>query len=172
MSDIKVQKVAKAEDRAAEVFRKVDEMSARIQQRAYELFAGRSFADGHDLEDWFIAEREICWPASELSEQEKSYVLNVALPGFHADQVTLTATPHEIIVHANAKTERREEGGKKEGQKLLWSQFQSNDVYRRVELAQPIDVSKVTGTLMNGMLKVVAEKSNKAAVKLPVAAAA
>jgi hypothetical protein len=52
MADIKVQKVEKAEDRALPVFQQVDEILGRIQRRAFELFEGRGFADGHDLEDW------------------------------------------------------------------------------------------------------------------------
>ena len=44
-------------------------MLGRIQQRAFELFAGRGFASGHDVEDWVSAERELCWPATELAER-------------------------------------------------------------------------------------------------------
>src|ERR1019366_4232031 len=123
MADIKVQKVEKAEDRALPIFQQVDEMLGRMQQRAYELFAGRSFAHGYDVEDWLAAERE-------------------------------------LIVHASAKTERREEPAKKEP-KVLWSEFRSNDVYRRIELSEPIDVAKVSATLSQGLLKIVAEKAVK-----------
>lgn len=173
MAEVKVQKVEKAEDRGLQIFQQVDEMLQSVQRRAYELFAGRGFENGHDLEDWITAERELCWPATELSEQEKNYVLSVALPGFGADQVSVTATPHEVIVHASARTERREESDKnKEGAKVLWSEFRSNDVYRRIELAVPIDVSKVSASLNNGLLKVVAEKATKAVVRLPIAEAA
>ena len=173
MADIKVQKVDKVEDRRLQVFQQVDEMLARVQRRAYELFAGRGFADGRDLEDWITAEREVCWPAIELSEQDRNYVLSVALPGFTAEQVSVTVTPREVIVHGNAKTERREETDKKkDGATVLWSEFRSNDVYRRVELSEPIDVSKVSATLTNGMLKIVAEKATKAVARIPVAAAA
>jgi HSP20 family molecular chaperone IbpA len=173
MADIKVQKVEKPEDRKLQVFQQVDEMLARIQRRAYELFSNRGFTDGHHLEDWITAEHELCWPATELAEQDGNYELSVGLPGFAADQVSVTATPRELIVHANAKTQRREETDKaKDGPKVLWSEFQSNDVYRRVELAEPIDVSKVTATLTNGLLKIQAEKASKAVARIPVAAAA
>src|ERR1017187_1834092 len=98
MADIKVQKVEKPEERALPIFQQVDEMLGRIQQRAYELFAGRSFAHGDDVEDWLAAERELCWPATELAEREKDYVVSGALPGFEPAQASVPATPREPIV--------------------------------------------------------------------------
>jgi HSP20 family protein len=172
MADIKVQKVEKADERALPVFRQIDELFARVQRRAFELFAGRGFEDGHDLEDWITAERELCWPATELTEQDKAYVLSVALPGFEPGQIAVTATPRELIVHASTRTERREEPDKKKEGKVLWSEFRSNDVYRRIELAEPIEVSKVSASLSNGLLTIVAEKATKAVARIPVAAAA
>jgi HSP20 family molecular chaperone IbpA len=169
MADIEVQKVEKLEDRALPIFQQVDEMLGRIQQRAYELFAARSFAHGYDVEDWLAAERELCWPATELAEREKDYVVSVALPGFEPGQVSVTATPRELIVHA--KTERREEPARKEP-KVHWSEFRSNDVYRRIELSEPIDVAKVSATLSQGLLKIVAEKAVKKVGSVPVTAAA
>ena len=41
---------------------------------------------------------------------------SVALPGFEPGQVSVTATPRELIVHASAKTERREEPAKERAQ--------------------------------------------------------
>jgi HSP20 family molecular chaperone IbpA len=171
MSEVKVQKVEKAEDRGLPVFRQFDEILDRIQRRAFELFADRGFAIGHDLEDWITAEREVCWPAAELAERESKYVLSVALPGFESGQISVTATPRELIVHASAKTERREEKPK-DGSKVLWSEFRSNDVYRRVELSEAIDVERVSASLTNGLLKVVADKAARKVANIPVAAAA
>lgn len=36
-----------------------DELRARVERRAYELAEQRSFAAGHELEDWLRAESEI-----------------------------------------------------------------------------------------------------------------
>jgi len=38
--------------------------SERIAQRAYERYEARGREDGHDLEDWFEAEREFEQPSS------------------------------------------------------------------------------------------------------------
>ena len=41
---------------------KMTEWSNRIAKRAYELFAGSGFTNGHDLDDWFKAEQELLKP--------------------------------------------------------------------------------------------------------------
>jgi hypothetical protein len=35
------------------------DLRARISERAFELYVQRGFQDGHDLEDWLEAERQI-----------------------------------------------------------------------------------------------------------------
>jgi len=35
------------------------DLEKKIRQRAYELYLARGQGDGHDLEDWFLAEEEI-----------------------------------------------------------------------------------------------------------------
>lgn len=42
--------------------------TAEIEKRAYELYLERGSADGHSLEDWLAAERELI----ELSEEPTS----------------------------------------------------------------------------------------------------
>ncbi len=158
MTDIKVEKVAD-DSRTLPVFKELESLADRIRARAFEMFSGRGFGGGHALDDWLAAEREICWPAGELVEQGKQYVLSVALPGFDAADISVTATPREVIVHANSKTERKAEEEARKGESVCWSQFRSNDVYRRVELAREIDVQSVTASLTNGMLKVLAAKA-------------
>jgi len=172
MADIKVQKVEKPEDRTLPVFRALDEVFERIRQRAFELFAGRGFKDGDDLGDWIAAEHELCWPATELLEHDGGYVLKVALPGFEPGQVSVTATPRELIVHASAKTERREGTERAKAGTILWSEFRNDDVYRRIEFSDAIDLSRVSANLANGLLKIVAAKAPKTATRVPVAAAA
>ncbi len=50
MSDIQLQKIGKREDRTLPVFQQVDEMLARIQRRAFDLFAARGDGSGSALD--------------------------------------------------------------------------------------------------------------------------
>ena len=67
--------------------------------------------------------------------------MQVTLPGFEAKDVEVTATANEVIVHAAAKEEKKTQKGN-----VLWTKFGSNDVYRRFEVPNPINVDRVTAT--------------------------
>lgn len=168
MSNIAVEKVANGE-RSLPVFKAMNDLIGRIRERAFALGSQRGFGDGHALEDWLTAEREFCWPASELKEGKDDFALSVALPGFEPGDVSVTATPREIIVHAKYEHTKKEPAAKDE-KTVCWSEFRSDDVYRRIELNQDINVEKITATLKDGMLSVTAPKIETAKAA-PAAAA-
>jgi HSP20 family protein len=114
------------------------------------------------------AEHEVFgWPAAEMAERDKEYELQMTLPGFDAKEPQVTVSPSEIIVHAEAKSEK-----KTEEPNVIWTEFSSNDVYRRFEMLQPIDVEKTRATLDKGILRITAAKTAAAKQKLIAVAAA
>jgi HSP20 family molecular chaperone IbpA len=160
MAELKVQKGERSDERLLPVFREAEQVLERIRKRAFELFSRRGGELGHELEDWLAAEREICWPKCELEEHEGRYQLSMALPGFDVPEIAVTATPGEIIVHAaTSKTSASEKRPGERGRSVRWSQFESNDVYRRIELEKSIDLATVSATLHNGLLKISAAQS-------------
>ena len=156
MSRVEVQKVAESDDKTLPVFAEFEKMADRIRLVAYRLFSHRGAADGHALDDWLAAEREVCWPAAELAESDDGYALKVALAGFAPADVAVTATPGEILIQAAHKDERTGGAGESE---LKWTEFRSNDVLRRIELQHAIDVAGVAANLRNGMLEITAPKA-------------
>jgi HSP20 family protein len=173
MAEIKVQRVTDEGRKAAlPVFKEMESVLERIRARAFDLFSRRGFGDGHALDDWLAAEREICWPAGELAEQDKAYTLSIGLPGFEAGDISVTATSHDLIVRAKSKSEAKKEEEDKKGQKVCWSEFRSNDVYRQVGLPKSIDPQSVSASLHNGLLKIVATKAEKATRVVPITSAA
>jgi len=160
--ELRIQKVSTASARTLPIFAEFEQLADRIRVQAYNLFAKRGAAEGHALDDWLAAEREVCWPAAELVESEQEFTLEVALAGFEPDDITVTVTPTELIVKAAHKEERKQPATKGTA-KLRWTEFRSNDVYRRVELPTAVDVDKVTAKLENGLLKIVALKAEERA---------
>ena len=156
MSRLNIQKVRTTNDRTLPIFAEVEQLADRIRMQAYNLFAHRGAGDGHALDDWLTAERDVCWPAAELAEREGEFLLNVALAGFEAGDVTVTATPREIIVKAGRKHEQASAG--KGEPKLRWTEFRSDNVFRRVELPVPVEVEKISANFENGLLKILAPK--------------
>jgi HSP20 family protein len=84
----------------------------------------------------------------------------VALAGFDAKEIAVTATPREIMVKAAHKHERS--GSEAE---LKWSEFRSNDVFRRVELPGEVDVDRISASLNKGLLEITAPKAKGEAVE-------
>jgi HSP20 family molecular chaperone IbpA len=163
MAELNVQKVPSADDRSLPIFAELDDLAGRIRLQAYNLFARRGGSEGHALDDWLAAEREVCWPAAELVERADAFALEVALAGFAPSEVTVTATPREVIVKAARKSEKDSKTGE-----LKRSEFRSSDVYRRVGLPADVEVAKISASLQNGLLTIVAPK---AAAKKTAAAA-
>jgi HSP20 family protein len=153
MADLEIQRVATTDDRGLPVFGEFDRLVDRIRLDAYNLFARRGSGDGHALDDWLAAERNLCWPAAKLIERKGALVLEVALAGFEPSEISLTATPREIMIKANHEHARKSSD---KDAATRWSEFRSDEVFRRVELPSPVDVGQVTASLKNGLLVVVA----------------
>lgn len=159
MARLDVQKVPAADDRSLPIFAEFDRLADRIRVQAYNLFARRGTGEQHALDDWLTAEREVCWPAAELAERDAEFVLNVALAGFEPSEITVTATPREVLVKAAHKHEQHGRGEPK----VRWTEFRSDNVFRRVELPSAVDVEKISANYQNGLLKIVAPKAQPAA---------
>ncbi len=161
MSYVKVQRVQDKSAKPLPLFQEIEKQFDDIRHRAFELFESRGRQFGHALEDWLKAEHEVAgWPAAELKEIDSKFNLSVTLPGYEAKDVQVTATPTEIIVHANVEPP-------KEGPavKRVWTEFQPNEVCRRFELPEDIDVNQTSASLDKGMLHVTAAKLPKTAAK-------
>jgi len=158
MSKPEIHKVSAADDRSLPVFAEFDEIADRIRQRAFDLFSLRGHQHGNTLDDWLAAEREICWPTAELKESKKAFKLKIALAGFDGDDITVTASPGELIVKAahNAGQQTPDEGDE---ENVRWSEFRSAEVFRHIVLPQRIDVDSVTAAFKHGMLKITAKKA-------------
>ena len=156
MPQIAVEKV-NGSGKTPPMLEKIADRLEAVQRRAFELFEKRGRELGHEMEDWLQAERELVGlPAAQLAEKDGAYQIQIALPGFEAKEVEVTATPAEVLVHAATKAEKKTQKGA-----VLWTEFGSNDVYRRFEVPNPINVDKVTATLENGLLKISAPETVK-----------
>ena len=161
MANVAVQKVEKAGPEPLPIFETIRKGLDEVRRRAFELFEKRGYQLGHELDDWLKAEHAVFgWPAAELAEKNGKYEAQITLPGFDPKEVQVTVTPAEIIVHAETKHEK-----KIEKPNVLWTEFGSNDVYRRFELPARIDVNKTSATLDNGMLHITAAKASVAQTK-------
>ncbi len=158
MSQITINKVEETNKRAFPIFQEIGKRIEAVKQRAFDLFQRRGQSEGHALEDWVQAEHEIMgWPAAELAEKGNAYEVQVTLPGFEPEEIQITTTPSELVIHAATQHEKK--GTEKD---VVWSEFGSNDVYRRFELPSRIQVEKVVAKLDKGILRITAPLADRA----------
>lgn len=138
------------------LFHEMQDLHHLIARRAYELFANSGFSHGHDLNDWLRAERELLHPAPvELAETDSEVILRAELPGFRENEVTVAVEPVRVIIFAEHQVDIEQTKAK-----TLYSEWQSNRVFRCLNLPVRVNPRKATKHLSNGMLEVKLPKSS------------
>ena len=133
---------------------KMSDVEDSIARRAYELFASSGFTDGHDLEDWLLAESEVFGRMPvEVTETEKELTVTAGLPGFIEKDIEITVEPGCLFI--TAKREEKSEN-KKKGE-TIYSE-RSNQVYRAIDLPADVDTDKAKATLSKGELEITLPK--------------
>lgn len=147
MSNIVVQKVRETETLPGPLADEIESLSARIRQRAYELFAMRGGSAGRELDDWLQAEREVMWqPGTELSERETEFQARIYAPNLEPKDIRIIALPRAILLEAEAP---------QRGEPKRIS---------RIDLWAPVDPDRVTARLDSGLLQITAAKVRQQAL--------
>ncbi len=168
MSNIPVQKAAEEKALPVSWINELQSFTERVGQRAFELFEKYGRPAGQQLEHWFEAEKQLlCVPRSELLDTTGEFEARVALPGFDASEIEVTALPDSLLVKAEARHKRERTAGE-----VRFSEFSDQSLFRRIRLPEPIDIAQVTAKLDKGVLKIVAHKAAAdTSKKISVAAA-
>ncbi len=136
-----------------------------VRQRAFERFQKRGEGEGQDLDDWFLAEKDVMgWPTAELKERNGEYEVEVSLAGFAPTDIDVVADQLEVIVHATSSKSASGADGS-----VVWSEFGSNEVFRRLPFPQNVDASHVRASFDNGLLRIHAPKAPQATPVAPTA---
>ena len=161
-------KITKAGSNMDDVFKRMEELTHRIAKRAHELFTFRGFENGHDLDDWFAAERELLVPSRlEVKDGEREYTATLDVPGFDPPDITVQIDGNEVVVtgEQHKETEKKEDKGA-----TIYSEKTAKELYRRFELPTAVVADKATATLNRGVLELKLPKV-AASVTIPTKAA-
>lgn len=162
MPDIKIDTVPDREGRSRPVFADLDRRLEQIRKEAFELFAGRGYEEGHALEDWLAAERRVFGADTAIVESDGNYEFRVPVEGFKPAEISVTATPRELIVTATAGLGAPDSPA---------PGLVETAVFRRVVLPGEIAVEEVSASLKQGVLTVVAPKSTESGTNAVAVAA-
>jgi HSP20 family molecular chaperone IbpA len=153
MAQIAVTKINEPGNEPHSLLRDKEILQDRIRERAYGIFQQRG--DAEALDHWLEAERALTVnPESDLVEKDSSFELSVALDGFEADDLRVTALPGALMVQGVLKNERAAD---QDGMQAF--EESSKTLCSRIDLPVAIDVDRVTARLNDGVLRVTAPKA-------------
>jgi len=155
MAQIQVHKGKDQETLPQRVLEQVRTTTEAIRQRAFDLFQRREGGNGSDVNDWLQAERDVTFsPASELIDDQKAFRARIAIPGFDAKDIQVSAVPDALVIQADTAHTHEGQSGD-----VRFCEFSGKQLFRRLDLPSSIDIDKVTASLDKGILEVTAPKA-------------
>ena len=140
MNGVSVREADAAEPRSASLLKEIETMYDQIKMKAPELFEQHGCALGKEMDSRLNTESQCPLAAPSELEGKEAVGIQVAAPGFPADQFKVNVLPNCIVL--SAKTESK---------KLL----------RRFYLPVKIDPERVHASFEDGILKIVARKTQR-----------
>lgn len=155
MAQIAINKGKDLETLPQRVLEQTRAITEAIRQRAFDLFQSRKGGNGSDRDDWLQAERDVAWsPDSELIDDQKEFRARVAVPGFDAKDIQVSAVPDALFIQADETHSHEGKSGD-----VCFCEFSEKKLFRRLDLPASIDVDKVTASLDKGILEITAPKA-------------
>lgn len=128
-----------------------------IARRAFEIFDGNGRIPGRDLENWFEAESQLFHPVHlNINETDRAISAQAELPGFTPEDLEIYLEPQRLAITGTRETTQEQKKGK-----TICREYQSDQVYRLVDLPAQIDVESVAAVLKNGILELQMPKTKK-----------
>jgi HSP20 family protein len=155
VSQVAINKCKNPETTPQTFLEQLKAISDSIRNQAFSIFQSRNGGNGSDVDDWLQAERDVVWsPASELVEDKKEFRARIALPGFDAKDIQVSAMPDALLIQADATHTHEGKSGN-----VRFCEFSEKNLFRRLPLPASIDVDKVTASVDKGILEVTAPKA-------------
>ena len=138
-------------------FEKLQQVRRAIASRAFDFFKAAGFTDGHALHDWLRAESEVLQPVPiDMTETDQGIVIKAQIPGFSEKDIDLRVDSQRLYISG-----KHEESSEKKKGKSVYSEWQSNEILREVDLPVAIDSDNVKAHMRNGVLEVSLSKLEK-----------
>ena len=128
-----------------------------IAKRAFELFQKRGYKFGHELEDWFKAERELLKKVPiDIKDADGNLHIRAEVPGFTADNLKVSVEPDRITIKGEneVKTEKNDDG-------TIYSEWKSNKIFRMFDLPHQVEANKAVATIKDGILMLTIPKATE-----------
>lgn len=134
---------------AETLFDKMAQVTEEITNRAFDMFRMRGGQWGSDLDDWFMAERELLRPVPvEIKEKDDEIIVTAAVPGFKPDEIEVSVKDNRLVLSGETKASEE-----KEEENIILQEWKSNRFLREFTLPSNVDTNNVHAELNDGMLE-------------------
>jgi len=121
-----------------------------ILDRAAEIYEEGGCIEGHDLDNWLAAERELIWrPAIELTEKNGVYKIRAAVPGIDPADIDIQITEEAVLIRAEVHHRHSETIGT-----VHECEFGHGKLFRSIHFPAPVDPWRAESSARNGLLEV------------------
>jgi HSP20 family protein len=157
--------------RMADTDRLMERMAEIVNEtaiKAFDFFNERGGAEGYDLDNWLMAEKELLRPVPvEIRENDDTLFVTAAVPGFRPEDIEVGISDDQLILSGETETDDEKRKGD-----LISREWTSNRFYHRMTLPAAVDDENAKITLKNGMLELTLPKATAQAAGKTVAASA
>jgi HSP20 family molecular chaperone IbpA len=155
MFDVPVQRVPEGKGIPQAWLEKLTRFTEQVRHKAFEMFEGSGRPQGHDVNHWLEAEKQLpSVPRYELLETKTEVDVCVAVPGFDVDEIGIVALRDSLLVRAASTS-----GAETRAGELLYAEFDDRTLFRRIKMPAEIDVASVNAKLDKGILNISARKA-------------
>lgn len=146
---------------AEKLLDKMAEMTFETASKAYDFFRLRGGEWGKELDDWFMAEREVLRPVPvEIKEVDNKFIVSAAVPGFKPEEIEVSVKDNLLILSGETKASEE-----KKDENTIVKEWKSNRFLRQFTLPSNIDANNVQAHLNNGMLELTMPKAAEESAK-------
>lgn len=133
-----------------DILDRMNETSALIAQRAFEIYQSRGGVHGSDRDDWFAAEQEVLPQlAIEYDVTDSAIRLTARVPGFDAQDLEVAVGHRRAVVCGIHSDSDQTAGGSVKSKKVM----------QIVEVPFDFDPVLARATLQSGTLQIVLPRS-------------
>ncbi|MBK5720907.1 Hsp20/alpha crystallin family protein [Dysgonomonas sp. Marseille-P4677] len=97
-------------------------------------------------------------PATNVSENEKAFSIELSVPGFNKEDIKIEIEKEILRISAESKVENEE---KDDNNKILRREFKQSSFIRSFTIPENIDTENISASQVNGILQITLPKQMK-----------
>jgi HSP20 family protein len=137
------------ESQSQSLTERAKQLQEAISLRAFEIFLREGSVHGRDREQWAEAEAEFLLPVPvSISETDHALVVHAEVPGFSAADLQIGVEPTRLTIGGKKQFAEEQKTGKS-----IHRERRASEILRVITLPEPVDASRATATLSNGVIE-------------------